>query len=125
VILSGYKKWGDLKKEILKSMFVILPSTCFDNSPMAIMEAFSLGKPVIGSRIGGIPELVKDGKTGLNFEAGNIEDLRAKIKYLIDNPAKIAEMGKNARTFAEEELNSEKYYQGLMKIYNQARDKTP
>lgn len=119
VILLGYKRGEDLKNEIRKSMFVILPSTCFENNPRCIIEAFALGKPVIGSRIGGIPELVKDNQTGLTFEAGDPEDLRRKIEYLIDRPEKIIEMGRNARSFVEKEFNAEKHYRGLMEIYNQ------
>jgi glycosyltransferase involved in cell wall biosynthesis len=119
VILLGYKRGEGLKNEIRKSMFVILPSTCFENNPMSIIEAFALGKPVIGSRIGGIPELVRDDVTGLSFEAGNPEDLRIKIRYLINNLGKAVEMGKNARLFVEKEFAAKNHYQGLIKIYNQ------
>lgn len=118
VILLGYKKEEGLKDEIRKSMFVILPSTCFENNPRSVIEAFSLGKPVIGSNIGGIPELVKDNQTGLTFEAGDSDDLRLKIEYLMNNPGKTMEMGRNARVFVEKELNAERHYQGLMEIYN-------
>lgn len=121
VILLGYKKGEGLSDEIRKSMFVILPSTCFENNPRSIIEAFSLGKPVIGSRIGGIPELVKDNQTGLTFEAGDSDDLRLKIECLINSPDRIMEMGRNARVFVEKAFNAEKHYQGLMEIYNKIR----
>ena len=98
-------------------MFVVVPSECYENNPRSVIEAFALGKPVLGSNIGGIPELVKDGKTGLTFEVGNVEDLRTKIKYLLNNSDKIVEMGKNARKFVEVELNEEKYYNKLFSIY--------
>lgn len=119
----GYKKGEGLKEEIRKSMFVVLPSECYENNPRTVIEAFALGKPVIGSRIGGIPELVQDGKTGFAFEPGNVEDLRDKIKYLIDSPDKISQMGGNARKFVEKELNPEKHYKRLMKIYQLAIEK--
>jgi len=121
VMLLGYKKEKELKDEIRKSMFVILPSTCFENNPRSVIEAFALGKPVVGSNIGGIPEMVKDGHTGLTFEAGNSRDLRSKIEYLVNNPDRIIEMGKNARLFAESEFNAERHYERLMEIYDQAR----
>jgi glycosyltransferase involved in cell wall biosynthesis len=79
-----------------------------------------LGKPVIGARIGGIPELVKEGKTGLTFESGDVVDLRNKIISLSDSKDKIPIMGKRARKFVEENFNSEKHYQKLMKIYQMA-----
>ena len=120
VVLLGPKTGDDLKNEIKKAMFVVLPSIWYENNSRCVIEAFALGKPVIGSRLGGIPELVKDLETGLTFEPGNVEDLRMKIEYFINNPGKIIEMGKNARLFVEKKLNAETYYQGLMKIYNQA-----
>jgi glycosyltransferase involved in cell wall biosynthesis len=113
----GYKTGEELKNEIKKSMFVVLPSECYENNPRAVLESFALGKPVIGSRIGGIPELVIDGLTGYTFEVGNVEDLREKILYLIKNSQKVIELGKKARKFVEENHDPEMYYKKLTKIY--------
>lgn len=121
IVLSGYMAGEDLKREIQKSMFVIIPSECYENNPRSIIEGFALGKPALGARIGGIPELVKDNETGLTFESGNADDLRGKIGCLINSPDKIKEMGKNARLFVEKELNAEKHYEKLMKIYENAK----
>lgn len=120
----GYKSGEELKNIIRNSMAVILPSKCYEINPRTILESFALGKPVIGSRIGGIPELVKDGETGLTFETGSADDLRKKILYLINNPHKVVKMGKNARKFIEKKFNSEKHYQRLMEIYQIAMDKS-
>ena len=117
---AGYKTGNDLKDAISKSMFVIVPSEWYENYPFSIIESFALGKPVIGAAIGGIPELVKDGYSGLTFEPGDVDGLRAKIKNLADDPIKIAEMGKNARKFIENELNAENHYKKLIQIYNEA-----
>ncbi|MBM2832855.1 MAG: hypothetical protein HW406_16 [Candidatus Brocadiaceae bacterium] len=119
----GYMKGDELFKEIKNSLFVVLPSEWYENNPMSVLESFALGKPVIGSRIGGIPELVKDNKTGLTFEPGNAEDLCSKIECLINNKDLVGEMGRNARKFVERELNPEKYYQGLMHVYQLAGNK--
>lgn len=116
----GYKAGKELKNEIRNSMFVVLPSECYENSPMTIIEGFALGKPAVGARIGGIPELVKDNETGLTFQPGNAEDLRSKIECLVKSPEKIVEMGKNARAFIEKDLNAEKHYKSLMQIYEYA-----
>ena len=119
----GYKFGEELKNEIKSSMAVVLPSECSENSPRSILEAFALGKPVIGSRIGGIPELVKDGKTGLTFEPGNSKELRNRIEFLMKEPDKVVEMGKNARKFVKERFSAEKHYQKLMEIYTMAKGK--
>lgn len=116
----GYMKGNDLYREIIKSSAVVLPSECYENSPISVLEAFALGIPVIGSRIGGIPEFVKDNETGLTFDPGSQQDLYSKMKILLDNPEKAAEMGRKARAFVEKELTAEKYYEKLMEIYKQA-----
>jgi glycosyltransferase involved in cell wall biosynthesis len=113
-------KGEQLYKAIKKSKAVIMPSEWYENNPMSILEAFALGKPVIGSRIGGIPELVRDNETGLTFEPGNAEDLSEKIKELLGNSSLLIKMGENARQFVEKEINSEKHYQKLIEIYNLA-----
>lgn len=117
----GYRTGDELKNEIRKAMFVVIPSEWYENFSLVVIESFALGKPVIGARIGGIPELVKDNETGLTFEPGNPEDLSAKIKDLLKSPEKIVEMGGNARVYVERELNSEKHYAGLMEIYQQSQ----
>lgn len=119
----GYKTGEDLNQEIRRSMFAVLPSEWYENNPRSVMEAYALGKPVIGSRIGGIPEIVRDGETGFVFEPGNALDLREKILSLLGSKNKITEMGRTARAFVEEELNPEKHYQGLMQIYAEAKDR--
>ena len=117
----GYKTGEELNNEIRNSIFVVLPSECYENNPRSVIEAFALGKPVIGARIGGIPELVKDNETGLTFNPGDSKDLSLKIKELLDSPDEIRAMGKRARGFVETELNAEKHYQKLMTIYEKAK----
>ena len=118
-----HKSGRELKNEIRTCMAVVLPSEWYENNPKTVLEAFALGKPVIGARIGGIPELVKDGRTGLTFEPGNSDDLRSKIESLLKNPGQITEIGKKARKFVEESLNPEEHYRQLMKIYQLAMEK--
>ncbi|MDR4507360.1 MAG: glycosyltransferase family 4 protein [Candidatus Brocadiaceae bacterium] len=114
----GYKMRDELKDEIIRSLFVILPSGCYENNPMSVLESFALGKPVIASRIGGIPEIVRNDVTGETFEPGDAKDLCAKIEYLLRRPDKIVEMGKNARIFVEQELNEKQYYERLLGVYH-------
>ena len=118
VVFLGYMTQEHFKKEVINSMGLIIPSECYENNPLAVIEAFALGKPVIGAQIGGIPELVQDGKTGYTFEPGNSGDLRNKIKCLLDNQDKAIQMGKNARALVEKEYNAEIHYKHLIEIYN-------
>jgi glycosyltransferase involved in cell wall biosynthesis len=123
VSFLGYRTGEDLLREIASNAVVVLPSECHENNPRAVLEAFALGKPVIGSRLGGIPELVVDGVTGLTFTAGDAADLSLKINSLIDSPAAVIRWGRNARNLVEEKFNAEVYYQGLLRVYAAAREK--
>jgi glycosyltransferase involved in cell wall biosynthesis len=102
-------------------MFLVLPSEWYENAPVSVLEAFAQGKPVIAARIGGIPELVIDGETGLLFEPGNAEDLRAKIEFLLTNPDLAREMGKKARARAESTYGAAEHYRQLLATYERAR----
>jgi glycosyltransferase involved in cell wall biosynthesis len=122
VQLCGHVSQERLKTEIQKAMFVVLPSEWYENSPFSVHESFALGKPVIGSRIGGIPEIVQDEKNGLTFEPGNAEDLRKNILYLLSNSERIRGLGENARCHVEKNYSPEKYYETLIKIYAEATE---
>jgi glycosyltransferase involved in cell wall biosynthesis len=116
----GYRTGAELPDEIKRSMFVVTPSEWYENNPRSIIEAFALGKPVIGARIGGIPELVRDGVTGLTFEPGNARDLREKILFMLEEKDAARKMGMNARAFVERGLDPETHFKGLMHIYEDA-----
>jgi glycosyltransferase involved in cell wall biosynthesis len=88
---------------------------------MGILESFALGKPVIGSNIGSIPELVEDGKNGLLFEPGNIEDLAKKIFRLYQNKELQKRLGENALNKVKERHFLDNYYSNLIKIYENLR----
>ena len=125
VRLAGHKTGEVLKGLIASSMFGILPSECYENNPMSLVELFALGKPAVGSRIGGIPDMIGSGERGLLFEPGDTNDLRAKITHLSRHPETIRQMGKNARKYAEEELNPELHYKGLIEVYQGVVGKGP
>lgn len=118
--LSGQALWD----VIADSLAVIMPSECYENAPLSLLEAFAYGKPVIGARIGGIPEIIDDGVNGLLFESGNVEDLKEKIEMISGLPGtKISEMGKAAREKAEQEYNAGIHYEKLMEVYLKALNK--
>jgi glycosyltransferase involved in cell wall biosynthesis len=116
----GHKSRDEVLTLLNNCRFSVVPSEWYENYPYSILEAFACSKPVIGSRIGGITELVTDNETGLTFEMGNIDELSSKIIYMINNPDDVKRMGNNARIFVERELNSDKHYEKLMGIYEKA-----
>ena len=106
-----------MKREIANCKFVVVPSIWYDNCPYSILETLAIGKPVIGSNIGGIPELVKDGVNGLIFEHGNVLELKEKMSMLFENEILLKEYGKNARAIAIKEYSKENYYSKIIEIY--------
>lgn len=123
VQLVGYLTGEKLRDEIRRATAVVLPSEWYENCPMTVIEAFAFGKPVIGSRIGGIPELVRDGETGFTFEPKNAQDLRAKMMKLTAQRDMVHEMGRNARSFVEKRLDAASHYERLMEIYHAAKER--
>jgi glycosyltransferase involved in cell wall biosynthesis len=84
---------------------LVVPSLWPENSPLVIHEAFMAGVPVVGSRIGGIPELVTDGVSGFVFESGSAADLARALRRFIDRPQLVAELAAGAppvKTMAED-----------------------
>lgn len=114
----GFKTGAELYNLIANAKFVCVPSEWYENNPMTIVESYSLRTPVIGAAIGGITEIVVDGKTGFTFESGNVESLCAAIdKTLSVDKDTYKSMKQHAEDFASENFNPEKYCQKLIEIY--------
>jgi len=75
----GFKSGQELDRLIAEARFTVYPSEWYENCPFSVMESISLGTPVLGADIGGIPELIKVGVDGELFESGNEDELRSKI----------------------------------------------
>lgn len=115
----GYKHGANLRGIIANSAFVVAPSECYENCSMVVLEAMAMGKPVIGTRIGGIPEQIEERKTGLLFEAGNVQDLRDKMALLWDDQELRAKMGKASREKLEKEYSMNSHCARLLAIYEE------
>jgi glycosyltransferase involved in cell wall biosynthesis len=109
---------GDALKEMIdRASVIVVPSEWYENCPMSVLEAMAYGKPVVGSRMGGIPELVEDGKTGLLFDSGNIEQLIAALDRLMASAELRKQMGQAARKRVESQFSLDSHNAGLMDIY--------
>jgi len=116
--LLGYKSGNELNELILNCSFIIVPSEWYENNPMTIVEGYSFGKPVIGSRVGGIPELIIDNETGYNFEMGNVDDLEKKMSLAASlSINEYKNMSVKARNFAIDNFSEATHYEKLMEIY--------
>lgn len=82
VINKGFMTGQDLGELIQNAAFSVFPSECNENCPFSVMESLMYATPVIGARIGGVPELIQEGINGCLFESGNEKELLEKINDL-------------------------------------------
>jgi len=116
----GHVDHADTQAAIKNARFLVLPSECYENFPLTIIEALSCGTPVICSRLGAMQEIVADGCTGLHFTPGSPEDLADKVAWAWEHPRQVKDMGKAARQDYEQKYTAESNYDSLMSIYHHA-----
>lgn len=109
----GQKQWDDLKGFVGKARFSVIPSEWNEVFGLVIIESQCLGTPVLGAKIGGIPELIKDKQEGMLFESGNVDDLKNKIEAMFNQSFDYETLAKKAQT----KFCAEKYYEQLIQIY--------
>ncbi len=86
----------DLEQVYCDASLLILPTLWMENCPVSVLEAFAHGRAVVATRIGGVPELVDDGRTGALFEWGDEVELSERLVGLLADPELLRTMGSNA-----------------------------
>lgn len=111
----GFKTGEELARLVQEAQFSIYPSEWYENCPFSVIESQMYLTPVIGSNMGGIPELIREGETGELFEAGNVDELERKIRKLWDSPEIVKAYSENCKDLYIE--TSESYYEKIMFMY--------
>ena len=113
------------REEVLGLMqeasFLVFPSLCYEGLPMAILEAFACGLPVIASRRGAMAEVIEDGRTGLLFRPSDAGDLAATVAWAATHPTELSRMRREARAEFESRYTAGLNYQALIEVYERAR----
>lgn len=120
----GYKTGADLFNLVMQAKFVCVPSEGYENNPMTIVESYSFGTPVIGSNIGGIPEIVNDGETGWLFLPGDtrgLEELLVKASLIKDS--EYEKMCAAAYNFYRQNFSEQMHYKKLIQFYKEIVEK--
>jgi glycosyltransferase involved in cell wall biosynthesis len=113
---------GQLDAEALAQFYhgarmVVFATRCYEGFPTVLLEAMSYGLPIICSQIGGLSEIVEDGKTGLLYEPGNITELTERIRMLWQNPALCRQLGDAGKRKLQEEYAVDRLLDRLLAIY--------
>jgi glycosyltransferase involved in cell wall biosynthesis len=123
IVMEGHCGGDRLAELYRNAAFVVVPSEWYENAPMSILESFAYGKPVIGTRIGGIPELITEGKHGYLVDPGAKDQLQAAIRKLWNDRAAQGQMGRNARQLVETRFAQSFRTSSLMEIYRSVSQK--
>jgi len=118
VSFTGRQEGDALTSLIAQARVLVLPSEVYETCGLVLWEANALRRPVIASRIGGIPDSVDDGATGLLFEPGDADGLADKIAWMFEHPREAEEMGVAGR--AKVEALCESHYDSIVAMYQEA-----
>lgn len=119
----GHLSGDALKETVRNAAMIVVPSEWYENCPMSVLEAMASGKPVVASNIGGIPELVTPGETGLLFRPGDHDMLKSHLLQLISYPELRRVYGDAARKRAEHSFSLEQHNDALMHLYRNVIDR--
>lgn len=122
VRFEGHLTGEALRNLLDAALFVAVPSEWYENSPYAVLEAMGAAKPVIASNLGGLPDLVTHGETGLLFPPGDATALAGCMEQLRRDPDQSAAMGRAALARARNNHSADAHYASLMKVYAEARE---
>ena len=119
VRFEGHKSGQELIDLLGGATFVIVPSECYENASMSVLEAMAHGKSIVASRIGGLPEQVEDGVTGLLFEPGDVKQLSAAMTAIWSDADLRCKLGYAARQRAESQFSLECHCRALQQLYEE------
>jgi glycosyltransferase involved in cell wall biosynthesis len=118
VIFAGYLTKDALVATIQEARAIVVPSEVHENAPLSLLEAYAVGRPVIGSRIAGIPELVREDETGVLYPSGDVEALAAALGRLAELPDdRVSAMGAAGRAWVERDFNAAVYLDRQLDLY--------
>ena len=118
VTFTGFVEYNELPNYYAQSDIVVIPSEIYESFSYTTAQGMSCGKPVIASNIGGIPETLNNGKAGLLFNPGDVDDLNEKIKKLYYNERKRNSLAKKARIFSVNNFSINSLKPKYIEYYN-------
>jgi glycosyltransferase involved in cell wall biosynthesis len=121
--LNGHVRWLGLVREVpdlLAAADVFVLASRYDAFPTAVLEALAAGRPVVATRVGGVPEIVEEGKSALLVNPGDPAELASAIGTLLADPARAAALGAAGRQRINERFRAESWSRRLEELYGRA-----
>lgn len=115
----GFKTGEELDDLIKRAKFSVYPSIWYENCPLSVLEAISLGTPVIVSNLGGTPELIVNNETGIIIDDINEDKLANEINALYQDSQRILEMSRKCLEERDKLISLEVYGSKIIEIFNQ------
>ena len=109
-------------EQMKRASVLLVPSLWYEGFPMVIVEALSFGLPIIASRIGGLPEMVEDGSSGLLFDPGDPLALLQAIRAFVSSTSRIEAMRQASRGKFDSQYTEQRNYEMLIEIYKELLD---
>ena len=116
----GFLDETQLHDLYLRSRMVVVPSLCYEGFPNVMIQAMALGKPLVCSDIGGLPEIIGYGACGVMVKPGNSEDLASKVRLLRSDPLRCRQLGSAGRERVHREYSPQVAYERLMTAFHKA-----
>ena len=120
ITFHGFVPEEELVLLYKKAHITVVPSIWYETFGRIIIESFKYGTPVVGSNIGGIPEIIENGYNGLLFEPGNIGELKDTLESLIENPSELRRLSEGAFESVKK-YDIAEHIVKLQEIYEQVR----
>jgi glycosyltransferase involved in cell wall biosynthesis len=123
VLFHGFSEEHQLPSYYKKANMVVLPSVCIENSPLVLLEAMAAGRPIIGTRIGGIPEMIMEGENGFLVRPGDPKGLTERLLYLLRHPERAEEMGRSGLERVKRHHSLDRHMDNLLAVFLKCRDR--
>jgi glycosyltransferase involved in cell wall biosynthesis len=120
VLFTGFQM--DVSEIIATFDVAVLPSF-FEGMGRVLLEAMAMGKPVVASRVGGIPDLVEDGVNGLLVRPGNVKELADALKIMLNGKKLAQKMGNEGRERVKEQFSADAMVHSIEKVYREVLTK--
>jgi glycosyltransferase involved in cell wall biosynthesis len=122
--LLGLLSRDAMLRELRGARILVFPSEWYEGMPLTILEAFACGVPVVASRLGGMREMIDDGRTGLLFTPAVPEDLASRVRWALEHESELADLGRAARAEYEARYTEAANLEQLVGVYGQVIERS-